>query len=161
MALEPKLFLQPENNNPSLLQRLGFGRAGSITENMTFANFLTWLEANLTFPAGDTLQETVEIGDWDMDTTGAKNVSYTPPAGKKVVGFRAYIRPGTTSGTVTDQLKPLVVSDTGTDVAGNEEYAPTPNEIQLTRITSGYYDQPSYGGTGFNRGYIVVSLTDV
>jgi hypothetical protein len=44
----PRLFEQVENNSPNLAQRLGFGRAGNITENMTFTNFIAWIRSNVT-----------------------------------------------------------------------------------------------------------------
>jgi len=44
-----RLFEQTVNNNPSTSKRIAFGALGVITENMTLANFLTWLMNNLSF----------------------------------------------------------------------------------------------------------------
>lgn len=101
----------------------------------------------------------IDIGSWNMDTTPGVNVSYTPPTGFLVVGFKAFIRPGTSVGTVTDQLKPLDIANLTTDVVdGNIEWTPGSTQFELNRKTGGGFDQGAYSGTGFNRGYIIVNL---
>jgi hypothetical protein len=64
-----KLFEQTENTNPNTLQRLGFGRAGQPTENMTLANFLTWLGSRLTF-----LSKAQNLADLPNKTTSRTNL---------------------------------------------------------------------------------------
>lgn len=155
----PRLFELLINTDPVTTKRIAFGEAGLASENITLADFLTWLQDNLTLPAQS--QEVADIGNWDMDVTVGVQVPYTPPTGKKVVGMQAFIRPGDAVGTVTDQLKPLNYSDVGTDVAGKIEYSSASNRFDLDRIAGGEFDQISYSGTGFNRGYVVVFITDV
>ena len=104
----------------------------------------------------------VEIGSWDMDTNVSTAVNYTPPSGKKVVGFITFIRPGNSVGTVTDQLLPLDVTNFSTDAsAGYSEWKVASTQFDLTRKSGGDFDNTAYSGTGFNRGYVNVFLADV
>ena len=147
----PRFFEQTENNNPSLLQRLGFGRAGNITENMSFANFLTWLNNNLTFPAATFNTEIIDIGDWDMDTDTGVSVAHGLVDFKKIRRISVVIRPdadsaiiGLESANITD-AKPrgAITSTDATDV-------------NLFRETGGGFDNALFSATSFNRGWIVI-----
>lgn len=67
----PRLFEQTEDNNPNTANRVSFGRAGFATLNMTFVNFLAWLNTNLSFKkynsAASGLPSTTGAGDIDME----------------------------------------------------------------------------------------------
>ncbi len=104
---------------------------------------------------GITLNETIiEIGDWNMDSTGTLNVAhgltYT-----KIRGVHGVIKDD--AGT---NYYPLT---TGYDIASSMDasiYAFDTTNVKLTRKASGFFDSVNFDSTSYNRGWITIKYTD-
>jgi hypothetical protein len=96
----------------------------------------------------------IDIGDWNMDSTGTLNVAhgltYT-----KIRGVFGVIRDD--AGT---NYYPLT---TGYDIASSMDasiYAFDTTNIKLTRKASGFFDSVNFDSTSYNRGWITVEYVD-
>lgn len=91
---------------------------------------------------------TFDIGDWNMDSTAFLQVSINPIYMTQVKAVFVMIRPDSGAGHF-----PLSHSLTGTpggivNIQGIY--------VQMSRLTSGYFDNSTFSATSYNRGYITV-----
>ena len=96
----------------------------------------------------------VEIGDWDMDTTGTVSVAHGVTAGK-IRTISVLIRLD-----ASDTVVPLDYA--GEDAADGSQgswYATSVNVI-LYRKAAGQFDSTGYNATTYNRGWIIIDYTD-
>lgn len=101
---------------------------------------------------------TINIGDWNMDTTAGLSIAY--PAGVTKTAIR--------------QIQVLIIDDAGlitNDLTVNSKASAsdfsqqegrwylTNTTIELERRTTGFFDSPDYDTPGYNRGYITLLLS--
>lgn len=107
-----------------------------------------WIKA----VSGEILKPKIlEIGDWNMDTTGSVNVNHGLTEGKKyIVSCDVFIRDDTS--TFMNRC-PVLNNDCYIDAITN-------TFIGLTRTAGGTFDNNSYDATTFNRGWIILWYVD-
>lgn len=64
-----RVFEQTENNNPDVTKRIAFGKAGAVTENMTWTNLFAYLLTKLAF-----LKTSQNLNDLPNKTTARANL---------------------------------------------------------------------------------------
>lgn len=97
----------------------------------------------------------IEIGDWNMDSAGTKAVAHGMADYKKIRVLAITIRHD--SDTV---YSPLDYNTTGpTAIAGGLVSVDGTN-INLSRASSGFYDNTGYDSTSYNRGFITIYYAD-
>jgi len=96
----------------------------------------------------------INIGDWNMDTTGSVNVAHGKDV-TKIIGVSAMIRDDTdafhepiTAGKNLASEPDAHISTIGT------------TNITLSRKVGGAYDSTSYDSTTYNRGWIIIQYID-
>jgi hypothetical protein len=96
----------------------------------------------------------VDIGDWNMDTTSSKTVAHGVTANK--------IR--SVSVMIRDDTDGFWLSLTGNQALGGAWDINNPGGggtlIDLSRITSGPFDNASYDSTSYNRGWVVITYIE-
>jgi hypothetical protein len=98
-------------------------------------------------------QKIIEIGDWNMDGTASVNVAHGLTV-SKIVGFRVMIR-----NDAGDTLHQIPRGNYSTDDLETDAVIDGVN-VELGRETGGYYDDPAYDATSFNRGWIIIDYID-
>lgn len=94
----------------------------------------------------------VDIGDWNMSVTTNVNVAHGLTHAN-IRGVQVLIRED--AGTL---IYPIDYSTDGLVVAGSVSFPDTTN-VNVRRITGGFFDNASYDATSFNRGYIILWYT--
>ncbi len=93
----------------------------------------------------------IEIGDWNMDTTGSVSVAH----GLVLADIRS-ISVLIRGDSDTQHINfPVVDQDIG--ASGQEEMHVDATNVIMVRGTSGFFDNVSYDSTSFNRGWITVN----
>jgi len=146
MALE-RIFEQPNNPTPTNTKNIAFGGAGVITENMTIAELVAYMQANLTFTTPTLNTTVVNIGNWDMDTTASVSIAH---------------------GLILADIRSInvVIIEDGTNafydlVSRNGVVVGSINQINITsvslsRVGLAWFDSSLFNNPSFNRGYIVI-----
>ena len=100
---------------------------------------------------GGLLKTVVNIGDWNMDSVSQVVIS-SPVDVNNIRSINVLIRDDT-----DNFYRPLNRVDTSGNLAGSCTglFAIT-NQIELSRVTGGFYDSTNYDSTSFNRGWIVL-----
>lgn len=98
-----------------------------------------------------TIKTVIPIGDWDMDANPTKNVGWTNVDAAKVISVKAVIRDDANT-----FFYPLDMMDSATFVIQGGAYAFFTNQVQLVRLTGGYFDSVDFNSTGYSRGHIIV-----
>ena len=136
--------------------------AGAITNSFTDASTNT---TNLVVVRSDTdmettinaaqinglIQTTLDIGDWNMDSTTTVVVASGLTA-SKIRHVEVSIRNDT--GLANDNIHPLNFSPTAATVAGFWKVVDT--DIVLSRVSSGEFDNTEYDATSYNRGWVTI-----
>jgi hypothetical protein len=181
----PRLFEQTQDNNPNTADRLGFGRSGQTTRNITFANFLSWLRSN--FTASESQVGGAEIANQTETDAGVDDTRFVTPL--KLANY-----PGFTGGLLTsvinigdwdmdtDAQTTVAHGVTGSNIRSmdviirndfDNAYLPlnhgtldgtsiagsydwTSTTVFLDRVTGGEFDNTNFDSTSFNRGWIVI-----
>lgn len=94
------------------------------------------------------------INDWNMDSTLQKFVTLTGISRDKIRSIDVVIR---IDGGA--QIHPLNRVDAAGTLAGSWDFVNVSNDLSLTRVTGGYFDNTSFDQTSFNRGYVTVQYT--
>ena len=107
--------------------------------------------------SGGLVTTTVNIGDWDMDTTTLVNIAHSLSATEwqTIRSIEVIIR------NDTDTQRELLTAFedvTSAYRAGGVRYFDSTN-IRLLRRTGGIFDNTSYDSTSYNRGFITFSYT--
>ena len=147
----PRLFELTEDNNPNTANRISFGRAGIAALNMPFANLLTWLNNNLTFPTAVFNTEIIEIGDWDMNTDPSIDVAHGLSDFTKIRRISVVIR--------SDANSAIIGLESANQTNAKPRGAITSTDatnVKLFRETGGGFDNALFSATSFNRGWIVI-----
>jgi hypothetical protein len=101
----------------------------------------------------------IQMGVWDMDNIVGVNVSYTPPGGKRVINPSASI--------FTDvgyNCWPITFNSglpTNANPQGSIQYNAGSNRFELSRLSTGYFDNSAFSSAVINRGYITFQLIDI
>jgi len=123
---------------------------GSITSGATKSEINAAADGmGVTIPR----QKIIEIGDWNMDGTASVNVAHGLTV-SKIVGFRVMIR-----NDAGDTLHQIPRGNYSTDDLETDAVIDGVN-VELGRETGGYYDDPAYDATSFNRGWIIIDYID-
>ncbi len=103
---------------------------------------------------GATRQKTIDIGDWNMDSTATKQVAHGLTLGK-IRGVNVLIR------NDDDDVYINLLSSVGDMLgAGLGMVGAGAANISMTRVGSGSFDSPDYSSTSFNRGFIVIDYVN-
>ncbi len=98
------------------------------------------------------LQQVVEIGTWNMDTTASKIIDFDVPV-KQIISFAGSVRNDT--GTLRYPISP-----------GRREAATSAslyitlsshNQITMSRHGGGFFDDSDFTAAGINRGWVIVT----
>lgn len=163
-----RLFVDVPTATPTDTKKIAFGDVGG-SNTITLGDFKSWLGLS----SGAIKSYAVEIGGWDMNTTGAKLVpipfplqpgqifvTYPPPM--KIRGIKVMIR--NDAGTV---LSDFLSVQNGTDVSNpliqitEFTFIWTSTSVMLQRKNGSFYDTSAdYNDTGVNRGWILVDYVD-
>lgn len=134
---------------------LGGGTADQIIKKSDSADFNTAM-VNSILPASGTANlkiKVIEIGDWNMDTTGSVNITHGVANFKKIRSVYAVIRDD------GDTLYTPLISDSlpasSTGLRGQVAVFQS-STLRLDRLVSGVYDSASYDSTGYNRGWVTI-----
>jgi|SRR6478609_56747 len=101
---------------------------------------------------GGLRRKLINIGDWNMDTTGSVSIAHGLTA-SKIRGAQAYIIPE--SGP--NGILPLIFSDGDVLGSGGQlSWSAGGTTIDLSRFATGVFDSTDYDSTPFNRGYLIV-----
>lgn len=144
-------------NGSNLVDRLPIG---AETQVLTVAGGLpTWQ-----YPGGIVQNTTVDIGDWNMDTTAGINVIIPGVIPSKIRAIYGVVRTDVGS-LLGETYYPLSSYGTG-NAAGVEPnlhiggYNPsggTDTSVVLRRVDGSVFDSVSFDDTSYNRGWLVVS----
>lgn len=94
---------------------------------------------------GETVTAIINVGDWNMDTSAAETISIPEYIDyDKIFYTTAIIR------NDTDALR------TDINIAGSSSAQFSTDTINLGRTNSGYYDDPAFQNTSYNRGWIYI-----
>jgi hypothetical protein len=151
----PKLFEQSEDTNPLTSFRLAFGKAATATFNITLANFLAWLQANLNFTPG-ILHSVEDLGDWDMNVSVGGDVEIVVTHNiadyKKIRSITVVILDDTDS-----TVRYFLISPAGTGVVPQGAVVSISSASVLLRVlTGGRFDSATFDATSYNRGYMLI-----
>lgn len=136
-------------NGANTIDRLSIGSAGQV---LTVSGGVpTWQD-----PAGTLNTVVVDIGDWDMDTTSFVTITHGIADYKKIRSITVVIR----DDSDTD-YRPLLINSflTGANNGGSINQISS-TTINISRINSGFYDDPAYNSTGYNRGWITIMYSN-
>ena len=98
--------------------------------------------------------KSVEIGDWNMDSTPTVTVSHGIADASKIRDVRVTIRSDIGTGYV---LTPIEWVDQSTGVtAGGWTLSSILSTISIFRITGGAFDSAAYDATSYNRGWVTI-----
>lgn len=95
-----------------------------------------------------------QIGDWNMDSTAAINVTVSSaldPA--KIVSIAVVIR----SDIETERTYSLTYSLAGNEVGGQWYYNPAIDEVVIERYATGFFDSVTFNATSYNRGWVYIT----
>jgi len=108
---------------------------------------------------GNIKRVVVEIGDWNMDTSGYVTVTVpqlaTPADYKKIVGLYCIIRNDTDTARF-----PLDTYLTGAAAGAIDTIDTTSGSIGLSRITAGRFDNTSFDSIAYNRGWLLIDYIE-
>ena len=103
------------------------------------------------------LKKTIEIGDWNMDSTAAVNILHGLSSQANIRSVSALIR--SDSGGNTSIISNSCIDDI-TGAGGDQQawiyYANTGTAIGLVRLTGGIFDSTSWDSTSYNRGWVTI-----
>lgn len=106
--------------------------------------------SNLNYVLDGLRNKIVNIGDWNMDSTGNVDVAHGIGDHTKIREVTVMIRNDTDS-----QLRPLITNSNVGVGEGYIDYIDSTN-VRLGRITGGVFDNALYDSTSYNRGYIII-----
>jgi hypothetical protein len=156
---------------PTNSKRIVFGDTSENANNITFGNLKTWLGIqDVQFKT-----KMFEIGPWDMDTTQTATVpiysgvssfggwtTYFSIPVSKIRGVRVLVRNNTN--TIFVELNSVQNGTALTNPAIQlwelTGFFGTSTVATLMRRQGSALDNASFGGTGFNRGWIIVDYVD-
>lgn len=95
--------------------------------------------------------ETIDIGDWNMDTTSSINVAHGVTDYKKIRIVGVTIR------NDADTANYELLRFSGTKNEGGVEEINATN-IVLGRLSAGFFDSTDFDSTSYNRGYIRIMI---
>lgn len=95
------------------------------------------------------LTKVIDIGDWDMDTTGVVNVAHGLTL-SKIIDISVYI-----INDIGDVLAPLNLLNSST-YDGEGRFLADSTNVVLTRKLSGAFDGTEYDSTSYNRGHVTI-----
>jgi hypothetical protein len=93
--------------------------------------------------------KSVNIGDWDMDTTESKNVAHGLSDFKKIRGIDVIIR---NDSDTAPYLHITATANKDIYISGIDN-----SNIGITRRTSGTFDSASFDSTSYNRGWVTIT----
>jgi hypothetical protein len=133
---------------------LGAGTAEQVIKKSDNTDF-NFEFSNSVLPAsgtGNLKVKVVQIGDWNMDTSGSVSVAHGISDSSKIRDLRVMIRHDSSS-----TLYPLTytIDNTNTTPQGGLGNIST-THITLNRLDGGVFDGSSFNSTGFNRGFITI-----
>lgn len=133
---------------------------GSGTVKKSSSSVTGFITTGVTGFASDSVIRTkiVEIGDWNMDTTGVINVAHGL-TWQKIISVHALIRDNTDSKRNMLCGIDEFLDTTGAVTAVSGLYVNSSN-VTIFRATNGYYDVPAYNATSYNRGWIFIQYID-
>lgn len=137
----------PDNN-----YRIALGKAGVPAINCNMTDFIAWLETQISI--NSTIEEVIEIGAWNMDTTGTKNVAWALPADHYIIGVDVLILYDGGALTQTEPLTFVNGLSLSSEVSGGWSYSG--GNFVLERLTGGHFDQAAFDDAVQNRGFIAV-----
>lgn len=97
-------------------------------------------------------QKVVEIGDWNMDSTGTVYVAHGVTF-DKIVGVRAIVRNDANDG------KYCISQGCGTYGRGEIDSINATN-VRLDRTSGGTFDSVDFDSTSYNRGWVIIDYID-
>lgn len=100
----------------------------------------------------------IAIGDWDMDTTSTKNVSWGFTLNpENIIMIFATIRDdlGTTFLPIS-----YFINDVDPHLVGGGIQSYSSAQVALCRRTGGIFDNNNFDSTGYNRGYVFVIYSE-
>lgn len=99
----------------------------------------------------------IPIGDWNMDTSTTRQVSYSIPSGRRLAISDVIIRRDIDG--IGDYSLLHHRSTDGLDTQGGISII-TPTYINIFRVLGGWFDSSNFSATSYNRGWIVGSLIE-
>jgi len=95
----------------------------------------------------------IEIGSWDMDTVGSKNVAHGISDYTKIRSINAIIR-----NDADTLLYPIntVGGSSGTEPQGNAWAVNNSGSVLLMKVVSGVFDNTSFNDSVINRGWLTI-----
>jgi hypothetical protein len=93
--------------------------------------------------------KSLNIGDWDMDTTESKNVAHGLSDFKKIRGIDVIIR---NDSDTAPYLHITATANKDIYISGIDN-----SNIGITRRTSGTFDSASFDSTSYNRGWVTIT----
>jgi hypothetical protein len=143
------------------LQKISLDTRVPDSGNTTIAGIKTFSSSPV-FSAGSqrgelgiTLKEKIiEIGDWNMDTTGAVNVAHGLGANYRNTRL-VFVMIRHDSNSI---YTPLYGNENTGDVSGSFSISDATN-LLLYRVNGGFFDNAGYDSTSYNRGWIYILYT--
>ena len=142
------------NVNSLYMNQYGIGVNGAVADADAAIKVTGNIEASggISTDGNDSVKlawDVVDIGDWNMDSTDYVYVAHGLSDEQQVRYVDVIIREDTPGGT----LHHLVRSS---GPAGGSIYTIDDTYIMLDRTLSGYFDNPSFDSTSYNRGWITI-----
>jgi len=98
--------------------------------------------------AGGLRVKTIDIGDWNMDTTAEKSVAHG--LGNGFINIRMI------SVQIINDAASVITDFLSTDIEGGVICYINNTNVVLTRDTDGSFDGPNYDATSYNRGWVTI-----
>ena len=98
-------------------------------------------------------RKTLDIGDWNMDATTTVTVSHGLSATEWVTTSILSVMIIDDATASMDALNQIASVTSGVIQGG---YGIDSSTVNLARLTGGFFDDPGYDSTSFNRGFIVL-----
>ncbi len=98
----------------------------------------------------------IQIGDWNMDTTGSVSVTHSIVDGTKIRSVDAVIISDNGLYFKLENYDVATGQLSGGIAGVNEDVPISGTSILLARKTGGFFDQTAFDSTTFNRGFITI-----
>lgn len=132
--------------------RIALGKAGVPAINTDLTDFIAFIQSQIAI--NSTIEEVIEIGAWNMDTTGTKNVAWSLPADHYIIGVDVLILYNGGALTQTEPLNYVHGLSLSSEVSGGWRYSG--GNFALERLTGGHFDQAAFNDAVQNRGFVTV-----
>lgn len=148
--------------NASIVDTDGFS-IYSLTNGTGTALRISSANGTVAFPDGidpgysgaSIKMKVLDIGDWNMDTTGTVDVSHGIGDEQLIRMVEVIIRDDGGSYTYPLNSKGVILGSYNTDVQGGVGRM-TSTDIRLVRISSGFFDDTDFNSTSYNRGWVTI-----